>query len=211
MPARRLLVLATHNAGKLREIRAVLAGVPVQVLSLSDVKVADEVAETGATFAENACQKARQYSVATGEWALADDSGLAVDALDGQPGVRSARYAVADCPPDAERSGIDRANNAKLLAELAEVPDDERTARFICHLALADGEEILLTTRGTVEGRITREPCGENGFGYDPVFFVTETQCTAAQLSPEAKNAVSHRGRALRELAEGLKKLLKDR
>lgn len=144
-------------------------------------------------------------------WALADDSGLAVDALGGEPGVLSARYAADECPADAGREAIDQANNGKLLRRLRDVPNEKRTARFICHLALADEKGILLEACGEVEGRIAHAPAGENGFGYDPLFFVPELGCTTAELSPKEKNRISHRGKAAREFATKLAQYLTDR
>jgi len=170
----------------------------------------DEPAEGGATFAANARAKALHYARATGRWALADDSGLAVDALGGAPGVRSARYAQETFQPGADRAERDRANTAKLLAALADVPDERRTARFVCHLALAEPGRVLLEARGTLEGRIARAPAGHNGFGYDPVFFLPDRGCTAAELTAAQKNAISHRGQALRRFAGKLTDLLAD-
>jgi XTP/dITP diphosphohydrolase len=206
--SRRSIVLATRNPGKLREIRQVLSGLPVEVGGLSEHGEIPQPAETGSTFAENARQKARHYARATGRWCLADDSGLEVDALDGAPGVRSARYATENVDPGADRKTIDAANNAKLLAALDPVDEDKRTARFVCHLALADSKGILLETHGTVEGRIARSPRGCNGFGYDPLFLLPDLGRTAAELSPQQKNAVSHRGKAVREFARALAGLL---
>jgi XTP/dITP diphosphohydrolase len=192
--------LATANPGKVREIRRALAagGAAIRAVALDALEPVAPPAEDGATFADNARHKALYYARATGQWALADDSGLAVDALDGAPGVRSARYAAASLPDDAGRARIDAANWAKLLKALAGVPDARRTARFICHLAMADAHEVLLEAEGTVEGRIDRRPRGRGGFGYDPVFFVPQLGCTMAQLSCEQKNRISHRGRAVR-------------
>jgi len=204
----RTIVLATGNPGKLREIRQTLGDLPVQVLGLADLPSIEEPPEDGETFAANARDKAAYYARATGHWCLADDSGLVVDALDGRPGVYSARYAAGDCPPGAGRDVIDPANNRKLLGELADVPDEKRTARFICALALADGDGILLEASGSVEGRIGHKPRGDNGFGYDPLFYLPDRDVTTAELPPEAKNAISHRGKATRQFAEMLKELL---
>jgi len=204
----RSIVLATRNPGKLREIRQVLSDLPVEVTSLAVHERIPQPAETGRTFAENARQKALYYARATGQWCLADDSGLVVDALDGAPGVRSARYAAERCPPNTSRETIDAANNAKLLEALKDVPDERRTARFVCHLALADPRRVLIETFGTVEGRIAREPRGHNGFGYDPLFFLPQKGCTVAELPPGQKNAISHRGQAVRHFASLLKSFL---
>jgi len=161
--------------------------------------------EDGASFADNARIKARSYACATGQWCLADDSGLVVDALGGAPGVRSARYAAQEVPAGAGRSIVDAANTARLLRELRGVPTRERTARFICHLALADSQGVLLEAPGSVEGLIADGPRGRNGFGYDPVFFIPDLGRTAAELSPDEKNAISHRGTAVRRFAELLR------
>jgi XTP/dITP diphosphohydrolase len=206
----RSIVLATRNPGKLREIRQALAGLPVEVVSLETFGDLPHPPEDGLTFAENARAKALAYARATGCWCLADDSGLCVDALGGDPGVRSARYADAAHLPLASQADIDAANNAKLLAELARrgVAEADRTARFVCCLALSDGRDILLETRGAIEGRILHQPRGDNGFGYDPVFSIDPLRCTAAELSTEQKNLISHRGQAVRELACQLGRLL---
>ncbi|NNB87080.1 RdgB/HAM1 family non-canonical purine NTP pyrophosphatase [Corallococcus exiguus] len=181
------LLFATGNAGKLRELRA-LVGDAVEVVSLQDLPPVPEPVEDGATFEENAVKKAREYSEATGLPALADDSGLCVDALDGQPGVLSARYAPGD----------DKARYEKLLTELADVPDEKRTASFRCALALVTGKgDEARVEVGRCEGVILRAPKGTNGFGYDPVFQVEgEGGRSMAELAPEEKSRVSHRARA---------------
>ena len=202
------IVLATRNPGKVREIRQALADLPIEILDLASSGTIPEPAEDGATFADNARTKALYYARATGKWALAEDSGLAVDALDGAPGVRSARYASGDCAPEADRSAIDLANNARLLGALEGVPDAQRTARFVCHLVLADAESVLIETFDTLEGQIARSPTGENGFGYDPIFYVPAHGRTTAQLSTEQKNRISHRGKAVRHFAGLLRTFL---
>ena len=202
------LVLATGNPGKLREIRQVLGDLPIRVVGLDAFASIEQPEETGATFAANARAKARYYARRTRLWALAEDSGLEVDALGGAPGVYSARYAAADCAPGAPREEIDKANNAKLLAELRDVPDGQRTARFVCHVAMADCERVLIETCGTVEGRITRAARGDSGFGYDPVFFVPAAGRTSAEMGAEEKNRISHRGLAVRRFAALLKDFL---
>jgi len=204
-------VLATRNPGKLREIRQVLGDLPVRVVGLEAFGGIPEPAEEGSTFARNARDKALYYARRTACWCLADDSGLVVDALGGAPGVHSARYAAEKFPPDAGRGVRDAANTAKLLAALAGTADEKRTARFVCHLALADPDQILLEASGTIEGTITRRRRGENGFGYDPVFLVPEAGRTAAEMSPREKNAISHRGQAVRNFARLLKGLLDSR
>lgn len=203
------LVLATRNPSKLRELKEVLGDLPVQVMSLEKHADLPEPEETGATFAENASLKALYYARATGCWCLADDSGLVVDALGGAPGVHSARYAANHCPPGADRHAIDQANNKKLLDALKNVPDEHRTARFVCHLVLASPDRVLIETFDTVEGRIGHEARGENGFGYDPLFFIPEMGCTTAELPSEKKHTISHRGKAVRHFASLLKHFLR--
>jgi len=205
---KKTLVVATGNPGKLREIRAVLSSLPVNVLGLCDFPAIDEPVESGPTFGENARAKAIYYARSTGQWCLADDSGLVVDALAGRPGLLSARYANGECPPNADRVTMDRANNAKLLGKLANVPDEQRTARFVCHLALADLNGILLEVCDTIEGRIAHALAGAGGFGYDPLFLVEALGKTTAELTAEGKNAVSHRGKAARRFAELLRDML---
>ncbi len=183
-------MFATRNRGKLAELRALLAGLELEVLSLDEVDV-PEVEETGDSFEANAVKKAREVSAALGLPALADDSGLEVDALDGAPGVRSARYAGEQCD--------DEANNDKLLAALAEVPGDRRTARFRSVLAFADGDEVL-TADGACEGVVLRERRGTGGFGYDPLFYVPELGATFAELGVGTKNDRSHRAVAMRAM-----------
>ena len=206
----RRIVLATGNRGKLREISAVLAdpAVGVAVEGLDHLGAIPAPAETGETFAANARDKALYYARATGQWCLAEDSGLEVDALGGAPGVHSARYAADRCPADADRATLDAANNAKLLEALAGVPAERRTARFVCHLALAGDGRILIETFDTVEGQIAQAPRGSGGFGYDPLFLIPALGCTTAELSAEQKNALSHRGKAVRHLARLLASFL---
>ncbi|WP_420123615.1 RdgB/HAM1 family non-canonical purine NTP pyrophosphatase [Nakamurella sp.] len=198
------VVLATRNAKKLGELRRIL-GDRVQVLGLADVPAFEELPETGATFEENAADKARQAARETGRLALADDSGLAVDALNGMPGVLSARW--------SGRHGDDPANTALLLGQLSDVPDERRGAAFVCALAVADPDGAVQVLRGEWRGRIGRAPAGTNGFGYDPVFIPVESDeagdgRSSAQLSPAEKDALSHRGRALRLMLPVLQELL---
>ncbi|MCH2153979.1 MAG: hypothetical protein MK089_11630, partial [Phycisphaerales bacterium] len=163
-----------------------------------------EPVEDADTFAGNARIKARAYAKATGERCLADDSGLEVDALNGEPGVHSARYAGAQ----GDRAARDAANNAKLLEAIARVPDADRAARFVCAMCLADPDgTIVAETRGTFEGLITTDYRGTNGFGYDPLLFIPDQQCTSAELSPDMKNARSHRGQAVRLLVSSIASL----
>ena len=187
------LLIATTNPGKVREFREMLG---VEVSSLADLDAYDEVPETGRTFLQNACLKASGYAKQTGRTVIADDSGLEVDALGGAPGVNSARFAS-----DHGAGSGDADNNRLLLAKLADVPDEQRTARFRCVLAVAapDGA-ILLTAAGSCEGSILREPRGDNGFGYDPLFLLAGSERTTAELSPAEKHAASHRGAAMRRL-----------
>ena len=193
------LLIATRNRGKAAEFRQMLeaAGEGGFVYhDLGDVAVGFEPAETARTFRGNACLKASAYARHLGSWALADDSGLVVDALDGAPGVYSARFAEIH---DAGRG--DAANNAHLLRLMKDVPDERRRARFVCVLALAEpAGRILYTAEGSVEGRLLREPRGENGFGYDPLFLIPALSRTTAELPPDQKHAISHRGAALRRL-----------
>jgi XTP/dITP diphosphohydrolase len=187
------LVLATTNAGKLREIRDVLAGLPVEVRALEDFPPIPEPEETGTTFAENARLKALYYAAVTGLVVVAEDSGLEVDALDGAPGIHSARFGG-----DAARSYPEKF--ALIYRLLAERGQPESPARFVCALALAEGGRVLFEACGTVEGQITAPPRGARGFGYDPLFFYPPFGCTLAELTPAQKSSVSHRGRAFRQL-----------
>ena len=185
------LIVATGNAGKCREIQQML-GETIQVKSLSDIPDAPDVVEDGDTFEANALKKARIIARHTSLPALADDSGLEVDALSGAPGVFSARFAGEDA--------TDADNIAKLLGLLQNVPHADRTARFRCVMALVNPEGREQTAQGAWEGEIGHTPQGDNGFGYDPLFIVPTHSCTAAQLPPEIKNALSHRGQALKAI-----------
>jgi len=191
------IVLASSNPGKVREINQLLAGLDLRVVPQSEFGVPD-AEETGLTFVENAILKARNAAEHTGLPAIADDSGIEVDALNGAPGIYSARYAG----PGAS----DQANLEKLLAALEDTPDGERTARFQCLMVYVRhaGNPTPIICQGTWEGSILRAPRGENGFGYDPVFFVPTHGCSSAELEPEVKNGLSHRGQALRQLAAAL-------
>jgi len=200
------ILVATTNPGKVRELGALLEA-DVEWRSLGDFPGIAEVVEDGATFAENARKKATEYARATGLWTLADDSGLVVDALDGAPGVQSARFS-GERAAGEDRSLLDHRNMAKVLELLEGVPRERRTARFVCCLCLASPEEVLIETEGTVEGLIGEREIGTNGFGYDPIFFVPHLGKTAAQLVAEEKNAISHRGNAIRNLQPLLRELL---
>ena len=201
---RRKILVATTNPGKIAELRAMLDA-EVDWVGLADFPQAPEVEEDGLTFAENARKKATVYAKATGVWTLSDDSGLVIDALGGQPGVRSARFAGLEGP---DRRAIDRHNIEKVLHLLRDVPPDKRTARFVCHLCLASPDRTLIETSGTLEGRIINRPRGDNGFGYDPIFWVPSAGKTVAELGSEEKNALSHRGNAIRQFRPMLRELL---
>lgn len=191
------IVLASNNPGKVREIGQMLADLELEVLPQSAFNI-EEVEETGLSFVENAILKARHAAAHSGLPAIADDSGLEVDALNGAPGIYSARYAG----PGAS----DRDNLQKLLRDLLQVAEEKRTARFQCLMVYMRHAQdpTPLICQGTWEGRITLEPRGESGFGYDPVFFVPTHNCTSAELAPEVKNQLSHRGQALRRLVAAL-------
>lgn len=193
------IIFATGNEGKLREIREILADLDIEVVSMKEAGIAADIVEDGATFEENALIKARAIQKLTGEPVLADDSGLEVDYLNGEPGIYSARYMGEDTSY--------RIKNQSLIDRLEGVPDEKRTARFVCVIALAMPDGRSVTTRGDFEGRIGYEEKGANGFGYDPVFYVPEYKCYSAELSPEQKNSISHRGQALRKMKEEIKKL----
>ncbi len=193
------LVMATRNPGKIRELRELLKDLGIQLRSLADFPELPEIAETGDTFADNAATKAREVARLTQLPALADDSGLEVAALDGRPGVFSARYAQDVTRPAAPG---DADNWRKLLDELKGVPWERRQARFVCAIALALPDGRLFTARGECAGRIATGPQGGQGFGYDPVFWVPEYGATMAQLGAAVKNRISHRARALKSLPE---------
>jgi XTP/dITP diphosphohydrolase len=193
------VLLATRNAGKLAELRRMLADGPVEVVGLADVPEFPDAPETGATFAENALAKARDAANATGLPSVADDSGLAVDALNGMPGVLSARW--------SGRHGDDVANLELLLGQLTDVPDERRGAAFVCAAALVVPGGLETVVHGEWTGRIVREPRGSGGFGYDPIFVPDGEQRTSAELTPDEKDAASHRGRAMRALLPHLRDL----
>ena len=197
---KRKIVFATGNAGKMREIREILADMDLEVVSMAEIGADIEIEENGATFEENAVIKARAIGKVCGEIVLADDSGLEVDHLNREPGIYSARYMGEDTPYSIK--------NASIIQRLEGVPREERTARFVCAIAAVfpDGEEVV--THGEREGWIDYEEKGSNGFGYDPIFSVPEFGRTTAELSDEEKNSVSHRGRALRKMKDELRKRL---
>lgn len=196
------LALATGNAKKVEELRRILDGLDVELVTMTELGI-DSPEETGTTFEANALLKAQYVCDRSGLPALADDSGLAVDALDGAPGVWSARYAGVD------GDGADDANNTKLLDALADVPDELRTARFVCAAALVTPGGGAWTVRGTMEGRIGHEARGEQGFGYDPLFTSEGETRTNAELAPAEKDARSHRGQAFRAIRPVVERALR--
>lgn len=197
------VVLATHNAKKLAELRRIVAGVDIDIRGLDEVASYPEPDETELTFEGNALLKARAAVAATGLPALADDSGLEIDVLNRMPGVRSARWAGPECD--------DLANLELVLRQLHDVPEDRRTARFVCVMAFAHPDGRTEVFRGEVEGHIIGEPRGDGGFGYDPIFVPDGMRHTTAELSPEDKDAISHRGRAVRAAVARLPELLAER
>jgi XTP/dITP diphosphohydrolase len=200
------VLLATRNDAKLAELRRIVSELGVEVIGLDEVEPFPEAPETGATFAENSLAKARDAAAATGMLAVADDSGLAVDALGGMPGVLSARWSGST----GDRRDKDVKNLALVLDQMADVPEERRGAAFVCAAAAAhpDGREVVVTERWP--GRLIRSPRGLNGFGYDPAFVPEGESRTSAEMAPEEKDAVSHRARAFRALAPKLQSLLSD-
>lgn len=193
------IVFATTNEGKVKEIKEILAGFPIEVVSMKEMNITADIEENGATFEENSLIKAREVSKLTGLPAMADDSGLEVDYLNGEPGIYSARYLGRDTDYNYK--------NNYIIEKLKNAKDEERSARFVCviSLVLPDGREFI--KKGVMEGMIAYEIKGENGFGYDPVFYLPEYSMTSAELSGEEKNKISHRGKALgamKELISGL-------
>ena len=198
------ILVATTNPGKIAELSAMLDA-DVQWVNLSDFKGIGEIKEDGQSFAENARKKALGYAKETGLWTIADDSGLVIDALGGQPGVKSARFSGAK---DKERTLIDHKNIAKVLKLLEGVPKEKRTAKFVCCLCMAGADKVLIETQGSLEGLIIDRETGTNGFGYDPIFFVPKLNKTVAQMDADEKNTISHRGNAIRKLRPLLNELL---
>ena len=203
------ILVATTNPGKMKELVALLGELADQVnwKTLADFSDLPAVTEDGNTFARNAQKKALGYAKATGLLTIADDSGLVIDALGGQPGVRSARFAD-EVHKDGNREQIDRENYEKVLALMKDIPSEKRSARFVCHLCMADPKQVLLQTEGTVEGVIGEKPMGENGFGYDPIFWIPAEEKTAAQLDADRKNQVSHRADAAKKFKPLLRQFL---
>ncbi|MEN6467420.1 MAG: XTP/dITP diphosphatase [Smithella sp.] len=197
------IVFATKNEGKVKEISEMLAGMDIELVSLNHFKSLPEIVEDGQTYLENALKKAKSISEFTGETVLADDSGLQVDILEGAPGIYSARYAGEDA--------TDEDNNVKLLARLKDVPDEKRTASFFCALVLYHQDGHYDAFEGQWQGRIIDERRGTNGFGYDPIFLSLHLNKTAAELPPEIKNKISHRGQAFAKLKSHLSKDIKSK
>lgn len=196
------VVIATRNSGKLREVRAILAPLGLKILSLGDFPGIPEIIEDGQTFEENAVKKALSVARQTGRVAIADDSGLAVDALEGRPGVFSSRYTGENATdPDRYR---------KLLNEMVGVPEGQREAAFICAVAVASPDGKVKVVEGRYPGEIAPSPKGSHGFGYDPVFLIPELNKTMAEIEPEVKNRISHRARALEKLKQVLPIFLKE-
>ena len=191
------IIFATGNQDKMREIREILADMDVEVVSMKEAGIHADIVEDGSTFEENAVIKARTICEITGEITLADDSGLEIDYLNKEPGIYSARYMGENTDYHIK--------NANLIQRLDGVPDEQRTARFVCAIAAAFPDGRVETVRGTMEGRIGYEEKGANGFGYDPIFFLPEYGCTSAELSMEEKNKISHRGKALQAIKEELR------
>ena len=191
------MIFATTNEGKMKEIRMIMADLGMEILSLKDLGIKVDIEENGTTFEENAIIKAKAICEMTGEMVLADDSGLEVDYMDKAPGVYSARFLGEDTSYTVK--------NNYIIDKLAQAKGEERSARFVCVIACAFPDGKVITTRGTIEGQIGYEEKGENGFGYDPIFFLPERGCTTAELPTEEKNKISHRGRALTAMYEKLK------
>ncbi len=191
------IIFATGNENKMKEIRQIMGDMDVEILSMKEAGISADIVEDGKTFEENAVIKAKAIADLTKEIVLADDSGLEIDYINKEPGIYSARYMGEDTSYHIK--------NQNLIDRLKDAKEEERTARFVCAIAAAFPDGEVLTTIGTIEGTIAYEEKGENGFGYDPIFYVPEFGCTTAELSEEAKNKVSHRGNALRAMKEKLK------
>ena len=192
------VIMATNNENKVREIRQMLEGTPIEIVPLREAGIDVEIEENGSSFDENAAIKAEAIRDMTGQLAIADDSGLVIDYLDGAPGIYSSRFLGTDTDYSVK--------NMAILDMLDGVPDEQRSARFVCSMAIAYPDGKTEIYQGVMEGRIAYEIAGEGGFGYDPVFYLPDRGCTSAQLSPEEKNAISHRGNALRKVVDRLKK-----
>ena len=196
MSEKKTLIFATGNQGKVNEFRQML-GDDYEILSMKDLDVDVDIVEDGKTFEENAIIKARTVCDATNQMVLADDSGFEVDAMGGEPGIYSSRFMGEDTPYSVK--------NAEILNRCKDVPDEERGARFVCVIACAYPDGRTETVKGVIEGKLAYEPKGENGFGYDPIFYYPERGMTTGEMEPEEKNAISHRGQAVRKMVEKLK------
>lgn len=196
------IVFATGNAGKMKEIKMILGDLGMPVVSMKEAGIEADIVEDGTSFAENAQIKASAVFEKCHDIVLADDSGLEIDYLNKEPGIYSARYMGEDTSYHIK--------NANLISRLEGVPDEKRTARFVCAIAAVVPGHEPIVVRGTIEGYIGDKPAGENGFGYDPIFYVPDLNCSTAELSPEEKNARSHRGNALRAMREELKQYISD-
>lgn len=194
------IVFATGNAGKMREIREILADMDMDIVSMKEIGIDIEIEENGETFEENAVIKAKAVAGICGEIVLADDSGLEIDYLNKEPGIYSARYMGEETPYSVK--------NANLIKRLSGVPDEERSARFVCAIAAAFPSGEVITAHGEIEGRIDYKEKGTNGFGYDPIFYIPSFGKTTAELSESEKNSISHRGQALNRIKEELRKRL---
>ena len=192
------IIFATGNEDKMKEIRKILADPSLEILSLKEAGIHADIDENGKSFEENAMIKAEAISKMTGEIVLADDSGLEIDYLNKEPGIYSARYLGEDTPYSIK--------NAEILKRCEGVPDEKRDARFVCVIACAYPDGTVDTATGIIEGKLAKEPKGENGFGYDPIFYLPERGMTTGEMEPEEKNAISHRGIAIRKMVEILKK-----
>ena len=188
------IIMATSNKDKVNEIRQMLAGTDIEIESLKEAGVSIDIDENGSSFDENAAIKANAVRDLTGQMAISDDSGLVIDYLNGAPGIYSSRFMGEDTPYSEK--------NAAILEKLQGVPDEQRSARFVCSMAIAYPDGHTQTVQGIMEGRIAHEIAGEGGFGYDPIFYLPEKGCTSAQLTAAEKNAISHRGKALEKLVK---------
>lgn len=196
----RRIIFATSNEGKMKEIQMILKDLNVEVVSLKEAGISVDIDENGSTFEENAAIKAKEIVKLTGDIVLSDDSGLEVDYMNGAPGIYSARFLGEDTSYDVK--------NQYIIDQLKDAEGKQRSARFVCVIACALPEGEVYTRRGTMEGRIAFESAGSHGFGYDPIFYLPEYQCTAAELAPEEKNKISHRGKALNAMKEVLETIL---
>ncbi len=188
------IIMATSNKDKVNEIRQMLVGTDIEIVSLKEAGVSIDIDENGSSFDENAAIKANAVRDMTGQMAISDDSGLVIDYLNGAPGIYSSRFMGEDTPYSEK--------NAAILEKLQGVPDEQRSARFVCSMAIAYPDGHTQTVQGIMEGRIAHEIAGEGGFGYDPIFYLPEKGCTSAQLTAAEKNAISHRGKALEKLVK---------